>query len=70
MLILNCEFPILIALSSTKSSADAYKLCTISVSKNADSRHYVQHKIALSCIIIKIKIAESCYWYMYSKYFP
>ncbi len=43
---------------------------TICVSKNADSRHYVQHKIALSCIIVKIKIAESCYWHMYSKYFP
>lgn len=32
---------------------------TLSVSKNADSRHHVQYKFALSCIIIKIKIAES-----------
>lgn len=31
----------------------------LSVSKNADSRHHVQYKFALSCIIIKIKIAES-----------
>ena len=30
-----------------------------SVSKNADSRHHVQYKFALSCIIVKIKIAES-----------
>lgn len=32
---------------------------TLSVSKNADSRHHVQYKFTLSCIIIKIKIAES-----------
>lgn len=30
-----------------------------SVSKNAGSRHHVQYKFALSCIIVKIKIAES-----------
>ena len=29
----------------------------LSVSKNADSRHHVQYKFALSCIIIKIKIS-------------
>ena len=29
------------------------------VSKNAVSQHYIQYKSALSCIIIKIKIAES-----------
>ena len=33
----------------------------LSVSKNADSRHHVQYKSALSCIIVKIKIAESCW---------
>ena len=31
----------------------------LSVSKNADSLPHVQYKFALSCIIVKIKIAES-----------
>ena len=30
------------------------------VSKNAVSQHYIQYKSALSCIIIKIKIAGNC----------